>query len=96
MKSLRELEKQLETLESETDKGSLRFTLEDGRHVKINLGDPDGTILLIKSAVKNENNPYKKYIMQATEGHPDEGQIVMLCKAIWESHARIAAEEAGF
>ena len=94
MRTLKELEKQLETLEAETDKGALRMTLDDGRNIKINCGDQDGILKFLGSAIKNEDNPYKKYVMQAVSGHPEEGQIVMICKAIWESHARIAAEKA--
>jgi hypothetical protein len=62
---------------------------------QINLGDQDGILRFLDLAVKNEDHPYKKYIMQAVAGHPDDGQIVMLCKAIWQSHDRIAAEKAG-
>jgi len=47
------------------------------------------------SAIKNEEHPYKKYVMQTVKGHPDEGQMVLLCKAIWDSHARLEAEKAG-
>jgi len=95
MKTLRELERELETLEDETTKGTLRMTLDDGRNIKINLGDQDGILRFLGSAIKNEDHPYKKYVMRAVEGHPEEGQFVMLCKAIWEAHSRIAAEKAG-
>lgn len=42
MKSLRELERHLQALEAETEKGALRMTLEDGKNIKINCGDQDG------------------------------------------------------
>ena len=96
MKSLRELERQLETLEAATDKGALFLTLEDGRNIKINCGDPDGVIRVLSAAIRNDDHPYKKYIMHAVRGIPEQGQIVMTCKALWNSHSRIAAEKAGF
>lgn len=51
--------------------------------------------MLLVSAIKNEDHPYKKYIMQAVKGGQDEGQIALTCKAIWRSHELIAAEKAG-
>ena len=36
MRSLRELEKQLETLESQAESGMLYMILDDGRHININ------------------------------------------------------------
>jgi hypothetical protein len=94
MKSLRELERDLEALESVTAKGALFFTLEDGQNVKISCGDPDGVIRVLRAAIRNEDHPYKKYIMHAVRGIPAQGQLIMTCQAIWNSHSRIAAEKA--
>lgn len=94
MKSLRKLERQLEALEAEITKHALHITLEDGRNIQINFREPDGIIGVLGFAARNEDHPYKKYIMRAIKGHPDEGQMIMVCKALWESHARIAAEKA--
>lgn len=96
MRSLRKLERNLETLESQASKHALHFTLEDGQNVQLNFKSYDDSIGILSSAIKNENHPYKKYVMQAVKGHPEEGQFVMTCKAIWESHSRIKAERAGF
>lgn len=95
MRSLRELEKQLETLESQAESGMLYMTLDDGRHIKINCGCPDGMINLMSSAIKNEDFPYRKYIKHAVSGVPDQGAFVMTCRAIIESIERIEAEKAG-
>jgi hypothetical protein len=93
MKSLRELEKQLEALEAEATKHALHMTLEDGRNIQINFREPDGILRVFGYAIRNEDHPCKKYIMQAVKGHPDEGQMVLLCKAIWDSHDRLEAEK---
>lgn len=87
MKSLRELERQLKTLEAATNKGTLYMTLKDGRNIKINCGDQDGIIRVLGAAIKNEDHPYKKYVMQAVSGTPEQGQLVMTCQALWKSHA---------
>jgi len=95
MKSLRELERNLETLESAVSAHALHVTLEDGRNLQLNFKSADDSIMLLCSAIKNEDHPYKKYIMQAVKGGQDEGQIALTCKAIWRSHELIAAEKAG-
>lgn len=94
MRSLRELEKNLETLESHASKHALHFTLDDGQNIQLNFKSYDDTLGIMTSAIKNEDHPYKKYVMRAVKGHPSEGQMVLTCKAIWESHSRIAAEKA--
>jgi hypothetical protein len=95
VKSLRELEKQLETLESKAESGALYMTLDDGRHIKINCGSPDGVLNLLSSSIKNEDFPYRTYIEHAVSGVPEQGAFVMTCKAILESIERIEAEKAG-
>lgn len=95
MKSLRELDKQLNALESQAESGMLYMTLDDGRRIKINCGSPDGMIKLLSSAIKNEDFPYRKYIEHAVSGVPGQGAIVMTCRAIMESIERIEAEKAG-
>ncbi|HEY3361810.1 MAG TPA: hypothetical protein VGK06_08310 [Methanosarcina sp.] len=95
MKSLRELERDLETLESQVSKHSLHVTLEDGRNLQLNFKSADASLMLLVSAIENGDHPYKPYIMQTVKGGPNEGQFALICKAIWESHARIAVEKAG-
>ena len=95
MKSLRELDKQLETLESQAELGMLYMTLDDGRHVKINCGDQDGMIRLMKNSIENKDFPYRKCIKHAVAGIPDQGMFVLTCRAIIESMERIEAEKAG-
>lgn len=95
MKSLRELERNLETLESAVSAHALHVTLEDGRNLQLNFKSADASLMLLVSAIKNEDHPYKPYIMNAVKGGPNEGQFALTCKAIWESHIRIAAEKAG-
>ena len=95
MRSLRELEKQLEALESRAESSMLYMTLDDGRQIKINCGSPDGMLKLLSSSIKNEDFPYRKYIEHAVSGVPEQGAFVMTCRAILKSIERIAAEKAG-
>jgi len=93
MRSLRELERQLEVLESQSGSNMLYMTLDDGRNIKINCGSPDGMINLISKVPQNKEHPYRKYFEHAVKGHPDQGQMVLLCKALIESFERIEAEK---
>ena len=95
MKSVRELEKQLENIESQAEKGMLYMTLDDGRHIKINCGDQDGIINLMKNSIENKDFPYRKCIKHAVAGIPDQGMFVLTCKAIIESMERIERDKAG-
>lgn len=95
MRSLRKLEKQLETLGFRAEKGILYMTLDDGSHIKINCGSPHGIIKLTFSAVKNEDFPYREYVKHAVSGVPHQGAFVMIWRAIIESIERIKTEKAG-
>ena len=95
MKSLREMEKQLDTLEAASDKGALYMTLDDGRHIKLVCGSQDEMLNVLTSSIKNEDFPFREYIKHAVAGVPSQGALVMTCRAIIESFEMNAAAKEG-
>lgn len=93
MRTLKDLDKQLQRLEVQAEKNNLFMTLEDGRNIKIRSGSPDGIINLMRNLVQDANHPYRELFKQAIKGYRDQGQIVLICKALIESSERVELEK---